>query len=266
MAIKGIQTIKGREPLLRQLIFELRYRHGFSYLDRCGRILNKIAEQHQDWLIGNEINPQNAALYNVESGSRFTFSPTRLDLALDRQAGEPISEDDASQFVKEVGEMTALIIDELSLAEFVRIGVRALYYFQGSSRADTEDWLQKLEVFQVNPKLMKAFSGGLDAAGVSVVLTGGEYRYRLAFNGVEIAAQWQVGNEVLNFKPSSLPTNQQQRMVEMLAAKRKVEMNTGYAAIIDVDAYHDNPPRVKPEEFVADNLDAFLSKIREAVE
>src|SRR5438552_2177385 len=100
MAAKGIRLIKGKEPLLRQLVFELRYRFGFSYLDRCGKILNRITREYPEWVVGNEISPQNAPLYSMRNNCRFNFSATRLDLNLDRTVGDTVSDEDSAAFIE----------------------------------------------------------------------------------------------------------------------------------------------------------------------
>src|SRR5579859_637482 len=145
---KGIRMLKGKEPLLRQIIFELRYRRGFTYLDKCGRILNRITDDLPEWVLGNEANPQGTALYSLKNRCRFSFSSTKFDLALDYTTAEsPIPDEDVSAFVGYIAYFSRLLIDELAVNEFSRIGVRTLHYFSCDSRKDSEQWLRDLNAF-----------------------------------------------------------------------------------------------------------------------
>jgi hypothetical protein len=263
MAARGVRLLKGKEPLLRQLIFELRYRHGFVYLDRCGKTLNRITREQPEWVIGNEVTPQGAPLYSMRNRCRFTFSSSKLDLTLDNTtADEPISEEERTEFVNSVGLFSAIIIDELGVNVFPRMGVRGLYYFAGQSKKESEDWLQSLQVFSVSPKLTSSFQAQLEAVGLSVVLTGQDCRFRIAFNGVETPAQLDMGGELLTVRASALPQDQRQVLLKQLSAQRRRTVNSGYAVVIDIDAYHEDPPSPDPREFADRQTAKFLDTLR----
>lgn len=264
--VKGIRLLKGREPLLRQMIFELRYRHGYTYLDKCGKILSRILRELPEWVLGGEGNPQGTALYSMKNRCRLTFSSTKFDLGLDyTTADNPIPEEDVGTFVEYVTFFSHLIIDELALTEFSRMGLRTLHYFSSTSSQESEQWLRSLGVFTVSPKLLKAFEADLDAAGLSIVLIGKDCRYRIAFNGVEISAQLDMGSELLTVRTSALKENQRKMLVEQLKAKRHRQVNSGYAVVVDVDAYLEDPKSPDPGDFSRRTVDNILPMIRAAV-
>jgi hypothetical protein len=262
---KGIRLLKGKEPLLRQLIFELRYRQGYTYLDKCGRILNRILRELPEWVLG-EGNPQGTTLYSMKNRCRLTFSSTKLDVGLDYTlADNPIPEEDVGAFVEYVTFFSQLIMDELSLAEFSRMGLRTLYYFPSTSREDSEQWLNSLGVFTVSPRLLKAFEADLDAAGLSAVVLGKDCRYRIAFNGVETSAQLDMGAETLTVRASKLKENQRKMLMEQLKLKRHRQVNAEYAVVIDVDAYLEEPEKPDPGDFARRTVDNILPMIRAAI-
>jgi hypothetical protein len=266
MAAKGVHLLKGKEPLLRQMIFELRYRQGYSYLDKCGKILNRITRELPEWILGNQASPQGTALYSMRNRCRFNFSATRLDLGLDYTLADgPIPDEDAGTFIEYVAYLSQLVIDELTLTEFPRMGLRVLYYFPFDSKEESERWLAGLGVFSVAPELLKAFGAELDAAGLSTVLAGEDCRYRVAFNGVETSAQLDVGSELLTVRASFLKENQRKILMEQLRQKRHRQVNSSFAVVADVDAYLEEPPSPDPGDFSRRTIDTVLPMIRAAV-
>lgn len=262
---KGIHLLRGKEPMLRQLIFELRYRHGYTYLDRCGKILNRILRDAPEWVLGSEGSPQGAALYSMRNRCRFSFSSTKLDLGLDyTTADDEMPAEDIATFVEYVAYFSRLITDELTLNEFPRLGLRLLYYFPCSSKEESEKWLQGLGAFTVSPRVLEAFGGELDAAGMSLVVFGKDCRYRIALNGVETSAQLDMGPEILTVRASALKENQRKMLLDQLKEKRRRQVNSGYAVVVDVDAYLEEPPKPDPEDFARRIIQNALPTIRSA--
>jgi hypothetical protein len=262
MAAHGIRLIHGKEPLLRQLIYELRFLHGYSYLDRCGKILNRISREQPEWIIG-DASPQVTPLYSSRNGCRFNFSSTRLDLNLDKTtADDGIGNSEVAEFVEQVDALSQIVIDELGLKEFLRQGCRAVYLFPCENKTDSNQWLRDLKVFSISPKIHEVFGQIDEAATVAIVVHGPDCRYRISFSGAEISAQVNIGTELLNVRASSLPTRQREHMISNLQAQRRKKINSGFAAAIDIDAYHEEPPSVDPPGFVKENAGNFESKIR----
>ena len=266
MKPRGVKLIKGKEPILRQLIFELRYRYGFTYLDKCGKILNRIARDHPQWIIGNEVSPQSAPLYSSLNGCRFSLSANRLDFNLDKTtAEEGVTEEEIGQFAEQVGDLTQVVIDELELGEFQRQGFRALYFFPCDSKDETEAWIKRLGAFTVSESVYAAFGKDFEAASLAVVLAGPECRFRVAFTGVEISAQIKAGQEIVGVRARDLNQGQRAYLMKKAAADRAKKVNAGYAAVIDIDAYLEDPPSVDPRDFVMIHAGTVLEKIRTAL-
>ena len=77
--------ITGKTAIYHKLVFEVRYDHGFVYLDRCGTTADRIMSTYPEWILrGESVNPQNAPLVNLETGTRFNFGPHKYDFSLDQ--------------------------------------------------------------------------------------------------------------------------------------------------------------------------------------
>jgi hypothetical protein len=263
MAARGIHLVRGAQPRLRHIIFELRYRYGYTYLDRCGRVLNRLTRDHPEWVVGNDVSPQNAPLYSVVNGCRFSFSSIKLDLALEKSADEDeIEEQNILEFANQVDIDTSIVTDELGLESFTRIGFRSLFFFPFDTKEKADEWLFGLGFFEVSKNLVNAFGGTRHSVGLAGVFSGPDARYRVSLSTIEIPAQFDGGSEIVSIKPSALPTDQRQHLLKHLKERRRMRLEAGCAAVIDIDSYQDDPPSIDPRDFIARNAGSFMDKIR----
>jgi hypothetical protein len=263
---RSIGSIRGKEPILHKLVFELRYRYGFTYLDRCGRIANMILQTSPEWIVAAEnVNPQNAPMTSLVNGCAFTYSALKLDFTLDQTVGGPaFQQSDIDHFVVQVDQLTSIVVDQLGLREFTRIGARAWYLFACNDKQEAETWLQGLKYYSVDDKLSSGFEGKVESLGVAVVISGEERKYRIAFNGVERQASIEIGSTALSIRPRSLSKGQNQFLKQQLKEQRRIKQNPGFAAMIDVDAFLDDPAVIDPSEFVRTSIDGFLGQLEAA--
>jgi hypothetical protein len=84
---------------------------------------------------------------------------------------------------------------------------------------------------------------------VSLILVGQTCRYRIAFNGVETSAQLPIGGETLSIRASALKANQKKMLVEQMRQMRRLQINSAYLVVIDVDSYLEGPKSPEPAEF-----------------
>jgi hypothetical protein len=257
----GVKLINGKEPLLRQIVFEIRYNHGYNYLDRCGKILNRISKEHGEWVIGAQITPQNANLYSMRNGCRFTFSFTTCNLSLDRINSDAIiSTNDIKDFANQSHDMTTVVIDELGLTEFARIGLRAWYYFPCETKREADIWLKDLGVVAVAPDLVSTYGGDVESQSLAVVIAGQDHRVRIGFDTFEKSDQIAAGPETVNFKASKLAKGQKDFLRKQLKERRKSEINTKFAALIDFDSFHEDPFSIDQHDFIIKSFGLFMDK------
>jgi hypothetical protein len=179
--------------------------------------------------------------------------------------GEPLGHDEVDKFSDQVDHSTAIITDQLGLDEFDRIGCRLWYIFPCDSQEESESWLALLECYSVSPKLVEAFGGTQEALGVAVVIAGGDRTYRVAFNGVQRTVAVDLGQGTLNVRVRDLSTDQQRMLREQEKTKARIRRAPEFPAMIDVDAYVENPESPDARHFVTSTHAEALERLRNAV-
>ncbi len=261
------RRIRGQEALLHKLVFDVRYRFGFSYLDSCGRTANTIMREFPEWILRSDSpNPQNAPLVSLRNGCLFNFSALKYSLSLERPTGEaPLSDEDASLFSDQAESMHPIVADNLGLEDFTRVGFRAWYLFPCSSKDESEKWLTDCGCYTVAPHLVSAFGSQIDSSSMSVVVQGEDRKYRIAFNGVERRAEIDIGQGILGVRARDLHEGQREFLVKQERAKARLRQSPEYAVMIDVDGFQEDPEVVAPKDFVASCLERFLPSLRKAL-
>lgn len=260
------QAIRGKIPVLIKVVFELRYRQGYTYLDRCGRTINLIQEYHPDWLLlASQPNPQMAPLINVETGAKFSFSSLKLDLGLERPSRDgELDEEKIRHLAQDADELTSIVIDQLGLAEFTRLGCRIWHLFPADTREQARQFLADLRIFEVQPTLLSAFAGEQEEASAVIVLSGQDRKFRFATEVTERTMEVDVGDAVVNLPIQSLPSEQRKKaLLEQQKSASRKRKYPPFAAMIDIDAYREDPTGVpKPSEFMLSSLDFAIKGIR----
>lgn len=199
-------AIKGKFPVTFRFAYELRYRFGFTYLDRCGRTINLIMRDYPEWVLagGAQPNPQFSPFVSTNNGCRFTFGYQRLDLQLAKTTGDPsLTESDLGTFSEQCEALTSIVVDQLSLDDFSRIGCRVWYLFPFEKKQEAQEWVRSLGCFYISEPIQKA--------------------------------------------------------------RRAIEENPPYAAMIDLDFSHDDPEVIKPGGFIRSSFETALDKLRSGV-
>jgi len=69
-------TIKAKAAILHKIVFEVRYRYGYTYLDKCGKTINLIMRDAPEWIVrADQPNPQLAPMVSSETVASFTSLP-----------------------------------------------------------------------------------------------------------------------------------------------------------------------------------------------
>jgi hypothetical protein len=258
--------VSGKEAVLQKLVFEVRYRFGFTYLDSCGKTVNYIMREYPEWILRtDQPNPQNAPLVSLRNTCTFNFTALKYSFDLEKTlGGKALSPQDVDEFTEQAESVSAVVNEQLSLNEFTRIGLRMWYLFPSTDQKDAESWLIKLGCFGVSNKLADAFESSVDSAGVSVVMTGENRKFRVAFNGVERHSQVDMGEGILNVRASGLSRDQNKVFMEQQRVKHRMLQNPEHAAMIDVDAFVEEPNSIETRSFIEDScrqIEAALANI-----
>jgi hypothetical protein len=63
-----------------------------------------------------------------------------------------------------------------------------------------------------------------------------------------------LGSEVLTIRASKLPNDQHKHLLLQMQAKRRMAVNPGFAAMIDVDCYQIDPLSVDVFDFIESSM------------
>jgi hypothetical protein len=265
-AFTTYKLLKGKEPLLRRMVCEVRYEDGHLYLDHCGRLLKRLVQGVPEWVVSPDPTPQGTSLFHLVEGLQLAFSLRAASLDLNRRDGEEVIDpDERERFTRRTEEILGLVLDELEATQFTRLGYREWYYFSFENKSEMEQWLHDLGVFSVSRPLVDAFQAKQEALGFSLVMEGQDCHYRIALNGFERSAQVPIGETTLTIRSSAVSSKQKKVLLEALKKERHRQINAAFSAVLDIDTYRLEPPEVELGEFVREctttNLDRFRSAL-----
>lgn len=259
------KLVKGREPFLRRLVCEVRFEDGQLYLDHTGRLLKKLLRT-ADWIVAPEPTTKGTTVVHLVHGLQLSFSMNAASLSLDRAHGdEIISAADVDCFIEQAEQSLGFVLDELETTEFSRLGFRQIYYFTFESKEETESWLRQLGLISVSPTLAEGFQADPEAMGASIVMRGETCSFRIALNGIERPAQIPWGESTMNIRASTASKRQREILIEAQKANRKRQINSSFAAELDIDSYRIDPVELELGDFLRDwakfNLDRFRASL-----
>jgi hypothetical protein len=257
-------NICGKSGVLTKIALEVRYRDGYIFLDRCGRTISEILRESPEWMPKGE-NPQGAGLVSMQNGCTLAFSSLHYVLLLERAlGGDPLTGTSIEEFAKQVETIAPILHGQLSLKTFSRIGCRAWFLFEADSKEDAEKWVLGLPFFRVDPKLGEIFDGQISSASASMGVTGPDRSFQISVNAVERQVQLDLGQEILSVRASSLPKRQREHLSAQQKVRRKVSASPQFAAMLDIDAFQDEPPSIDPKDFVRTSLKRFADRLEKA--
>jgi hypothetical protein len=265
-AFTTVALLRGKEPILRHMTCEVRYDGGYLYLDQCGRLLKKLVGSGADWIVAPHPTPQGTTAFNVLAGTSLGFGFQSASLKLDRTASdEKIEVEEVEAFIKQTGDVLEMVIDELEVTEFTRVGYREQYHFPFENKDEAEKWISELGLFSVSPNLLQAFQVTPEALGVALVAQGQDCRYRIALNGIERPAQVPVGDSSVVMQATTATKKQKRVLLEAMKKQRQRQINSAFAVVLDIDAFLLEPAECDLAGFVGERNRTNLAMFRDAV-
>lgn len=263
---RTFETVAGQEAMLRRIVCEVRYGDGQLYLDHCGRLLRHLRRGGPEWVIAPEPSPASTTLHNLNTNTQLRFGHEAASLQLDLSSSDVvIGPEETVAFQAQLGSALCVVLDELEVAEFTRIGYREYYHFPFETKEASEEWLRGIGLVTVHPGLEEAFKATHDALGVAIVLQGETCRYRIGINGIERAAQVSVGDTTLTVKPSATPASQRKVLLNVLKQTRHRQIASTFATVVDVDAFLLDPAEPDVLAFVSEQARELLPRFKAAL-
>ena len=248
--------LHGKQGILQKIAFEVRYNFGFMYLDKCGKTLNRVLRDHPEWMMkGDSANPQGTGLVNIDNGCSFSFSAYNYVFGLEMPAGgEALTDNDLRVFIDQTEMLSTIVNDSLGLEDFTRIGLRTWHLFEFDSTIEATKWHANLGIYTLSGDLTNTFEATIEAASIAILLSSKERQYRLSLSSVERQAQLDLGEEILNVRASKLSKDQDKFLRRQLEAKRRIHANPLFAAMVDIDAFQEQPISVDPRDFITNSM------------
>jgi len=239
--------------ILYRFIFEVRYYYGFTYLDRCGRTINRIMRENPEWrLYTKEPNPQEAPLINIYTRSIFNFSALKYDLTLEHDPinKKTLTKDSLDVFSKQADYLSTVVNEELGLNDFSRIGIRIYYLIGTESNENSAILIEKLALFQKNEILEQKLQGQIKGRDLAFIIASEDRKFRFSIEAVERQQSFDFDDIPLNIKPGRISHDQNKLLAKQEVAKTHLKINPKYGVMIDIDSYIENPLEIDAIEFI----------------
>ncbi len=260
---KAIMIIDNRHSICHKVVYEVRYKYGFTYLDRCGSTVNEIMNStDEEWeFYGREPDPQSAPLISLRNGTRFNFSALKYDFALEQKEGadKDIEKQDIDGFIEQVDLVSSIVNERLSLRDFSRVGFRIWYLFASRTREDSEAWIsQLLKTNDIDNPIAEALNGNVEAKSHVVVVASQDRKFRISIIGVESQAQLNLVGGMVSIRKSKLSRGQDKYLKKQL---KRAANNPEFAVMFDIDSFVESPKDVEAKDFIAESLKQIEEKV-----
>jgi len=245
-------VIGGKRAILHKLIFEIRYRFGYTYLDRKGFLINRIIESYPNLLLlsnPNEATFNETTFFSQEDKSFLGVSAHHFYAFREQKIGDRgLKERDAENLARITNEVFDLISEILDLKDFSRIGFRVNYLLSDMNEQESKSWIAKTNIFNISEQFISAFKGQIESQGHTLVIIGENKKYKISLNSVKRSYSLEIGG--LTIRPHFLSKKQDEILKKQLLAKRKFEDNPEYSVLIDVDTFLEEPLDINIEDFI----------------
>lgn len=246
-----------------KVVYEVRYKYGFTYLDRCGSTVNEIMNStDEEWeFYGSDPNPQNAPLISLRNGTRFNFSALKYDFALEQTEGadKDIEKQDIVGFIEQVDLVSSIVNEKLSLKDFSRVGFRIWYLFATRTREESEAWIsQLLKTSDIDNSIAEALNGNVEAKSHVVVVKSEDRKFRISITGVESQARLNLAGGMVSIRKSKLSSGQDKYLKKQL---KRAAKNPEFAVMFDIDSFVEFPKDIEARDFIAESLKQIEEKV-----
>ena len=127
-------------------IFECRFRYGYEYLDKTGRIIRRIVENNFPNFSLSKVNTTLTALEDKEKNIIINLDTTKL--VIEQVQGENnINLMKFEEFKPMADIISQIIKEELKLNDFSKLGYRNIYFIGFNTIQECTDYLLKLKLF-----------------------------------------------------------------------------------------------------------------------
>jgi hypothetical protein len=266
---KGVRLIKGKEPFRKLVVCAVEYDASPLYHDRRGRIVAELGKLRSGWMVSSAIFEKQTTVLNPESETALGFSNNSIHIQINREdTTAEVEQNQIEPFSQQVSAIVPLLVDELEIGTFVRVGYLERFHFSCDSVEESENWIKKLGLVTVSSKLDAAFHSEVMSISGTITLRSEECRYGITIRSLERLGTIPVGGTgEITIRESRAKHLQREDLLRYLKAKRDGKKNPAYSVSIDVDAYlmDEMDADFRLADFVTNNSSKNLAALHQAI-
>jgi hypothetical protein len=237
--------------VLVQLTFEIRYRQGYRYLDRCGDILVRIENSMPGWT-ASDVNLNTGTLENREQAMKYVFGPANAAMTQARMgitSGEP--------FLKHTAALLDATLDGIKPASYSRAGLRSFDLRGVASAKEGIELMNRSEYLRSVGDVHKLL--GKQASGRNLAYRAEDDKSGLILRVATVKRTATQLDDDIPFEEVSKPTerpafkepsNQARIRVEQLRKKRDIAESPSLGVLVDLDCFEKDPREFRVIEFL----------------
>jgi len=231
--------ISAQNAILHRQVYELRYHHGYTFIDRAGQILNYLLYDTGDEWIDGERSGDRFSVSKGSTNTTFSYGNEKLDLN-EVQSEKVATLRPIEKFGKDADDLSRAVINFLLLNSFSRIGFRTWYLLKVDNKADGVKAIQESSIYSIGNDICGL--GDVDDTSFSIVLNRGQYKVRLALAVAEQVIQLAPSvYDAAKKEPHKERSHQRKILQEKMRAQKAIANYPLYGVLVDMDFFIEDP-------------------------
>lgn len=232
--------------LLPKIVFEVRYKQGYRYLDRCGEMMIEIENKLKNWN-AVEATITGCQMENKTEKMIFNCSSVKLDLAQYDKKDLKLS-----SFFDSAVATFGIVSKNLGIREFVRFGLRYWFFYPVASMEEGRKMLSANKFFNINTGIEEMFGKPVKDRSFVVIVDKNNFGHRISLNlvhkeGIDLE---KPADAFLTTTPHKLPKGQKEALLAQLEKKKRDSERPDVAILVDIDNYKDSPKEDELKDFI----------------
>jgi len=248
--------------ILPKIVFEVRYKQGYRYLDRCGEMMIEVENKLKNWS-AKEATITGCQMENQLEKMVFNCSSVKLDLA--QYENKKI---DLTNFLSYSTGIFDIVSKSLGIKEYVRFGLRYWFLYPIDSMAIGRKILSGNKFFNVSSEIENMFGKKIKDRSFVVIVNQENLGHRIALSlvhreGIDVEKEVDT---VLTTAPHKLPKGQKEALLAQLQKRKSQEERPDVAILVDIDNFEEAPKAEELNDFIKKSEELSHSNVIKLIE